>query len=486
MIQKRKSPVSVCGGTGETPQLEKSNNLNTKLVNPDEISNTAEVENKEQTLQTEDIPSLGNKLFQPETNENKREVIIPPKTNLNKLDKDGLPEFPIYGLPSLIQKLTKQGAEVYQVPQELFAVSFISAMCAAVKKKAKLFDRYSNYPQLWILIIGRSGVGKSQPLSVAFEPLENRECEKYALYQNGLLKWREDSKNASNGGGDSNQSVFKHSLNSDATPEALLKEIAESDGITILRDELIGWFKDFGRYGNSGEVETYLSIYNNKTIVITRKREGYMLIEKPYLSIIGTTQPDAIKQFLKNRMMVDNGFIQRFLFVFPSDFPKAYYTEKVMDRRLLAEYNVFIHDLCEMPDLEVSFSEETKRRFAKYSDELTDKVNQTDNGFLRAVYSKMEITLSRLSLIVHVAKIIAKETCADVIEVSTIEYCIQVCRYFVATAEKVNNNLLGYSEGSMLSNRDLMKELSRRYKLNQSKLAEGLGVTQQAINKLLR
>ena len=486
MMQKKESPVPVCGGAGETPKLGKSVNAETKLINSDGISNTTEVGNESQNPLYECILNLGNELIQPETNEMKREVVIPPKTDLNKLDKDGLPEFPIYGLPSLIQKLTKQGSEVYQVPQELFAVSFISAMCAAVKKKAKLVDKYVNYPQLWILIIGRSGVGKSQPLSVAFEPLENRVCERYVLYQGELLKWRKESKNTSNSSDDSNQPIFKHYLNSDATPESLLKDIAESDGVTILRDELIGWFKDFGRYGNSGEVETYLSIYNNKTIVITRKREGCILVEKPYLSIIGTTQPNAIKQFLKNKMMVDNGFIQRFLFVFPPDFPKAYYIEKVMDEQLLAEYNTFIRDLCEMPDLEVSFSEEAKRLYAKYSDELTDKVNRTDDDYLRAVYSKMEITLSRLSLIVHIAKNIAGETSADAIEVSTINYCIQVCRYFVATAEKFNNFLLDCSESSSLSNRELIREMSRRYPVNQSKLAEALGISQQAVNKILR
>ena len=82
----------------------------------------------------------------------------------NKSSNDKELEFPIYGLPSLIQKMTIQGAEVYQVPQELFAISLISAMCAAIKKKAKLIDKYTNYPQLWIIIIAKVVWGQVNPL----------------------------------------------------------------------------------------------------------------------------------------------------------------------------------------------------------------------------------------------------------------------------------------------------------------------------------
>lgn len=79
-----------------------------------------------------------------------------------------------------------------------------------------------------------------------------------------------------------------------------------------------------------------------------------------------------------------------------------------------------------------------------------------------------------------------EETYANTIEVSTVEYCIQICRYFTAMAERFNTHLLNDTEASRLSNADILKELSKRYeKLNQSKLAEAIGITQQAVNKLL-
>lgn len=98
----------------------------------------------------------------------------------------------------------------------------------------------------------------------------------------------------------------------------------------------------------------------------------------------------------------------------------------------------------------------------------------------------MEIALSRLSLVVYIAKVKTKETHTNTIEVSIVEYCIQICRYFTAMAERVNTHLLNDTEILRLSNADIFKELSKRYeKLNQSKLAEAIGITQQAVNKLL-
>lgn len=233
-------------------------------------------------------------------------------------------------------------------------------------------------------------------------------------------------------------------------------------------------------------MENYLSIYNNTSIRVNRKGENITIINDPFLSVIGTTQPNTLKRFLKNETMIDNGFMQRFLFVFPPDFPKPYYRDQTMDKALLEGYDSFINDLCIMPETKTSFSDEAKEVFIKYSNELTDRINQTENNFLRAVYSKMEIALARLSLVIYIAKVRTEETYANTIEASIVEYCIQICRYFIAMAERVNTHLLNDTEVSRLSNADILKELSKRYeKLNQSKLAEAIGITQQAVNKLL-
>ncbi|HJE39080.1 MAG TPA: DUF3987 domain-containing protein [Candidatus Amulumruptor caecigallinarius] len=47
-----------------------------------------------------------------------------------------------------------------------------------------------------------------------------------------------------------------------------------------VRDELSGWLADIGRYGKSGEIQTYLSYWNGKGATIDRKGE------------VGTTEAD--------------------------------------------------------------------------------------------------------------------------------------------------------------------------------------------------
>lgn len=125
MKQKKNPPTSPQTGAGEILQAEKPINTETKIVNSSEICNNIDVLNTT-SLQDDKASHLAE--------------------DKNKSSNDKELEFPIYGLPSLIQEMTMQGTEVYQVPKELFAVSLISAMCAAIKKKAKLIDKYINYP----------------------------------------------------------------------------------------------------------------------------------------------------------------------------------------------------------------------------------------------------------------------------------------------------------------------------------------------------
>ena len=67
-------------------------------------------------------------------------VSIPINTSLNDCTT-----FPTDGLPMIICKLIKECSKVYNVPEEMFAISFIVAMGAAIKKKVKLKDKFINY-----------------------------------------------------------------------------------------------------------------------------------------------------------------------------------------------------------------------------------------------------------------------------------------------------------------------------------------------------
>lgn len=402
-------------------------------------------------------------------------VSIPKNTSLNDCTT-----FPTDGLPKIICKLIKECSKVYNVPEEMFAISFIVAMGAAIKKKVKLKDKFINYSQLWAMIVAESGIGKTTPLNVAFTPLRNADKE---LYKN--------HKSTARVVNDGAKCVFMDRyLNSDATPEALYQILADGSGITIVRDELAGWFKDFCRYNKSGEVENYLSIFNNESFTIARKGEGIISVDEPFMSIIGTIQPSVLLRILKDNALVENGFIGRFVFLFPMDCPKAYYNENVVDDVLMNSYTQLIADLCSMKEVEICLSVGAKQIYGTYYNRLVDKIDRAQSLFLKSHYSKLHIIVLRIAVIIASVNNLSNVSCSS-LEVSEkdMEYCTRVCAYFEYMAERIDSYILGNDKEPLVkyTNEKLLKEIHLRWGIkNQTKLAEALGITQQFISKTLK
>lgn len=423
-----------------------------------------------------------------------KEVLIVEGTDLNDLDSACLPSFPTLGLPKILRDMTEHGAYVYGVPLEFMAAYLLSATAAALRKRIVLKDKYSNFPQLWLMVVANSGIGKSEPMRVAFDPLYKRDKLANEVYQQEMLQWQADcaevqqSKKKSEKVEMPPKPIYKQMLISDTTPEALYQAIKVNNGVTLCRDELSGWFSDFGRYAKSGEVGHYLSIFNNSQMQINRKSEEPNFIATPYLSIVGGIQPKILTDSINTKGMYDNGFPQRFIYVYPDNVLKKEYIDAQMPPDILCEYETFINILCDCDEMEVAMNGEAKAIFRDFANEMTAKVNATDADYLKAMYSKMEIHLSRLALTIYNAKLITGETDEATINAEIMTYCTELCRYFVATGEKVYRLIATPNLPQReISNGELLRQLGKRYDVkSQTKLAEALGVSQQAISKELK
>ncbi len=431
------------------------------------------------------------------TTYNPSEEEIEESIDLNDINPDpnALPPFPIWGLPPLLQEVVKRGAAVYGVPQEFFATNILCAVAAAVRKRVVHTEKYTNYPQIWGMIVAPSGIGKSEPLSIAFAPLFKKDSDSDALYKQELSKWEAECATVR-----SNNKKPKaeqqpeppkprcyQALIQDTTPEALYQALALNNGLTLYRDELSGWFSDFGRYNKSGEVGHYLSIFNNKQMKINRKSEDMLLVNDPYLSIIGSIQPDILAECMGNRQMTQSGFIQRFLFVFPDEVIKADPNEDIMPPELLADYDDFFGRLFEIDAQETpAMSVEAKAILMEFRTEMVRMDRATDRDYLKSMYGKMEIHIIRLALIVHVAQMVSGTGEAD-ISGEVMRYCVELCRYFIATGEKVYRLIRSGSRPEGVSKQDLVFAL---YDLHadwsQQQIGEAVGISQQMVGKYLK
>jgi hypothetical protein len=336
--------------------------------------------------------------------------------------------FPFSELPEWLQSVVGECSISYGTPPELWAMAFLCGISAASGKKFKLVTgNYLNYPQLWVMVIGRSGDGKSEAFRVAFRELLNIDERNYAKYQLDYQDWEQLGKNGT-------PPFWKQSIINDVTPEALFMALSMADnGLTLYRDELSGWFMDIGRYNNSGEVGHYTSIFDNQSFSINRKNDRPRLIGNPLMNICGTIQPGVLRDVLSMNNAEESGFAQRFLYLYPDFKARDFYTQR--EKPDVSPYNDVIRTIVEYSNnMVLHLSDEAEKDYAEFFHE-TEKERVKSDDFWAAVYSKSEIQALRLALTVKIARLM-DEPDAEVSQmdmqaaIGITKYCISSLRKF--------------------------------------------------------
>ena len=382
-------------------------------------------------------------------------------------------KFPIDLFPDWLQTVINDHSDSYRTPREIWATAFLSGISAALGKKVKLITgNYSNYPQIWVMVVGQSGSGKSDAFRVAFRRLSEIDTQRFSDYQTKYREWQETK--------EGNAPQWEQICISDTTPEAMYSVLAYSgNGITLYRDELSGWFSDFGRYAKSGEIGHYLSIFDNKAFSINRKGERPTLITDPFLSICGTIQPGVLDDVLSKNNAEASGFAQRFLYLYP-DFPARKYRKDVK-RPDITPYNNMIDSIMALDDetREATLSEEAEKEYELFFNEMEAERTRSDD-FWAAAYSKAQIQVLRLSIIIKIARL--PEVDSPFVEVDDVKCAIGMMRYFIHSLKKIK------SENSQtIKKSDIIRAAyAENPNINRSELARTLNVSQPYVSKIIK
>jgi hypothetical protein len=395
--------------------------------------------------------------------------------------------FPMAGMPDVLKYLIEDLSSVYGSPNEFFAISFLVACGGAVRKRAVLYDgKYYNYAQLWAMIVAPSGVGKSIPIKVAFSMLCALDKALFNDYKAELADWKAKCIACKAAQEVEPTKPFRRQfLIDDATPEALYEALANNSGLTLYSDELSAWFDNFGRYTKNGEVSRYLSIFDNTTFDISRKGGEPLLVSDPYLNIIGGIQPKVLADTLNLNQMRNNGFAQRFLFVYPDSVCKSHYINASPNSELVKGYENLIEYLHCSDFGELTLSVGAKSKFIAFANKLTDSANATANDYLKAMYSKFEIHCLRIALTLELIKSFPNGLIDNSVSDATMSYAIDLCRYFIDSSLKVER-LGSDAERKSIDNISVAKFLVEEKGYSQKRAADIVGVTQQYVNKKLK
>lgn len=407
---------------------------------------------------------------------------------------NALNEPPIYGLPRSVQDFIIDVCSKKQVPIE-FVLSPLLAVAGTMAGRNAVLDGrgYENSPCFWCMVIGDAGANKSFPQALITKPLDSINRDLIQKNKVELQQWQTVCATLTKNSKGEQPTLPPRPPKcrvevSDTTREALDEIIAGSPcGVCQVRDELSGWLADIGRYGKSGEIQSYLSYWNGKGATIDRKGEtGTTEADRVLFNICGTTQPDVLPDCFPKQYIV-NGFAHRFMFFWPQIIPP-----KKIERYPLKpdtyHWDNLIHNLNAMRQTStmITLSEDATDIAMQYEQEIESAkalhdITQYEMGAL----SKLNIYMLRLAC---VARMLAIANGDSSLEVSAMEmeWATDLCRYLHQTQMRVYEVLTHGRKPKPMTDKELIREIMRRYAdkgVTQGKLAKVLGVSQAYISQ---
>jgi hypothetical protein len=241
---------------------------------------------------------------------------------------------------------------------------------------------------------------------------------------------------------------------------------APDKGLLALIDELAGLFKSENahRSGRGSDKQDLLSYFDGLGQTVLRASGVKVDVERIYLSIFGTIQPEILKNHMMDCTDPD-GQWARFLFVNqPLSFAPLGDDDgqavSISDR--IADFYRRLHRL---PELEYRLSRSAFKRYQPFHDQLERLRVTHPKAGMRAVYSKMKGYVGRLALNLHALwELDADKNCPnEEIPAFIMEMAIALTKFYIGQIKLVHSD----SDSESLP-RHITKliELSRRLEAN--------------------
>jgi len=396
-------------------------------------------------------------------------------------ERNPILELPIDALTIWQQQIISELQNIFRCSRDFVVSSIFGAVSGAIGSKVSCYDgKYTNSPCLWLVNVAQSGQNKSQPMLWAIKPIENWDNSNYNAYIKACENLRQNPLSYIE-----IPKLVQHII-SDSTPEARNDLLAKNpQGLLLCRDEIRGFLDDIDRYSKSGEISQLLSIFDGTDFTTNRKKDGLTYIRKPFMSILGSIQPGILKDTFGKQVLMNNGFTPRWLWVYPDNFtlPQLYSDVKISEEINNIWSNFLGILMASTFHRPASFQLTAIRMYEDYWNYL--QYMKFKHEYMAPVYSKLQIYAQRLALLVET--MIGNDISNMVISSLSMEYAIRLCRYFEHTANKVHTIITNSLTENVVGREAILRMLDKAYIIkSQSKLAESLGITKQAVNKALR
>ncbi len=363
------------------------------------------------------------------------------------------PDFPIHIFPQQLQQIITSYCSTLNLNIDYAAVTVLYAFSVALGGHYSLTVKrgWVELPTLFVALVGKPGINKSGPISIFTQPLEKLEKDLFKRFLDEYSKFKK-GRSAKKENGDLNniseEPVRRQLVIKDATQEAMLKALYDNPhGFAGIYDELAAFLKSFNKYkSGGGDEEVMLSLFSGKSISVNRKSSEPIFIEKPFISIIGSIQPQVLINLLGNNK-IDNGLTHRFLFAFPDHVIREDLSDEDVPEYIEELYQTFITRILiseffhadGYPAQKISLSKDGYEAYKIFRRRINDTINNEKSDAISGIYAKLDTYSLRIALILHVMRIGCNEPDIDAYQVSadTFQKAGQLIQYFEHNALKV-------------------------------------------------
>lgn len=383
-------------------------------------------------------------------------IHIPEGTDLNNYVEQV--EFPVEAFPGAIQSVIRATNASLQFPVDFTgsAVLFAASVAIGNSVHVRVKEGWTETALIYICNVGKAGTTKTHPLTFTLAPIAVRDAANHREY----LRQKEAFETATTLSKKDREELgispeapqkphyVKH-LVSDITPEAL--GVVHSNnlrGLGLHADELAGWFGNFNRYHKGSEETFWLQNWSNQQIRIDRKSGDPILISSPFVSVAGNIQNGILKELAKSNRS-QNGFVDRILFAAPPNLMKAKWSRDSLDPQISGLWSSMTHRLFSLPLYQddngepipkiIKFTPEAFLELEKWQHNNADMCNATESETMASIYSKLEIYLIRVALILHLLECAEDGVEPADIGVPVVTSAIKLIEYFRCSARHVQS-----------------------------------------------
>lgn len=376
--------------------------------------------------------------------------------NSIRMEFEGVIEnnIPLDVFPAKLQDMVLALARQENYSIEYTMASLIAAASTAIGNAVNIRIRggWISSPILYMILVGRPGMGKTPPLDFAFRPirkLDAKAIKQFKVdmeYYNSILENQKGKK-------DENSSlppkpILKRTIISDFTPEALIRALDDnSRGIVVYVDEIMGMFNAVNQYNKGQLIEQLLTAFSGKPLDVSRCSMPIPIhVERPFINIVGTMQTSRVHE-LVDKGYKDNGLLDRIIFVYPS-------SQEISDWQIDEDsysspfekysglWEDVINKICEIDFSSdeshdgilqnvLNFSQEAGAYFTEWRNSLIKKINQIkDDGLADSRVMKIPMITARLALVFQILRWACGEVHKDFVDIESTKSAIRLSTYF--------------------------------------------------------